>query len=353
MAFAPANGNKRFDERVIGDRPGLARVRAFAHRVPELCESRYVLGDLNLKTTPVTNADWEHSVVAVPPLARRDDFSISPSENARIAKHIEAGGVTTLLYGGNANFYHIRLGEFVSVLEMLTEIAGDDTLVIPSVGPTFGVMMEQAEILREFDFPTVMILPQQGLTTPRGVTEGVRRFVDRFGRPVVLYIKNDGYITAKLAGQLAADGLLSGIKYAVVRPNTSADPLLSEMVQVIDPNLIVSGIGEQPAIVHLRDFGLGGFTSGCVCVAPRLSMEMLAAIRSENWARAEEVRQEFAPLEDLRNAINPIRVLHEALRLSGIAETGPLLPLLNNLEPEHHSAVKSACEQLLNDRARL
>src|ERR1041385_9233916 len=111
--------------------------------------------------------------------------------------------------------------------------------------------------------------------------------------------------------------------------------------------IIISGIGEQPAIVHLHDFGLGGFTSGCVCVAPRLSRLMLEALRRDDYAEAERIRQVFRPLEDLRNAINPICVLHEAVRLAGIAQTGPLLPLLSNLEEKEHARVREAAAKLL------
>jgi 4-hydroxy-tetrahydrodipicolinate synthase len=111
--------------------------------------------------------------------------------------------------------------------------------------------------------------------------------------------------------------------------------------------MIISGIGEQPAILHTRDFKLGGFTSGCVCVAPNLSRLMLEAMRAGNYAEAERIRKIYMPLEDLRNAINPIRVLHEAVRLAGIADTGPLQPLLTNLPQADHAMVREAAVTLL------
>jgi dihydrodipicolinate synthase/N-acetylneuraminate lyase len=97
----------------------------------------------------------------------------------------------------------------------------------------------------------------------------------------------------------------------------------------------------------MKDFGLGGFTSGCVCVAPALSQKMLASIRAGDWPKAEQIRQTFKPLEDIRNAINPIRVLHEAIRLAGIADTGPLLPLLTNLPASDHARLKETALRLL------
>jgi dihydrodipicolinate synthase/N-acetylneuraminate lyase len=132
-----------------------------------------------------------------------------------------------------------------------------------------------------------------------------------------------------------------------VRNDPAKDAYLTELVDHVDRQMIISGIGEQPAIVHMNDFKLGGFTSGCVCVAPKLSADMLVALRKGDVGLAERIRQTFRPLEDLRNALSPIRVLHEAVRLAGIANTGPLLPLLTNLEEGHHGAVRSAAQALL------
>jgi dihydrodipicolinate synthase/N-acetylneuraminate lyase len=171
--------------------------------------------------------------------------------------------------------------------------------------------------------------------------------VQAAGIPALLYIRHDGYIEPQDVKRLADDGLLSGIKYATVRTETAKDDYLRRLVDLVDRRIIISGIGEQPAITHMREFGLGGFTSGCVCIAPRLSAEMLKALRANDWERAEQIRAIFRPLEDIRNAINPIRVLHEAVRLAGIADTGPLLPLLSNLEPSHHSRLQDIARQLL------
>jgi dihydrodipicolinate synthase/N-acetylneuraminate lyase len=290
------------------------------------------------------------SVLAVPPLCRRPDFSLDEAENTKLIRHIEAGGVTTLLYGGNANFYHLPLSEYDATLAYLARAAGPDTLVIPSAGPAYGLSLDQAKIIRqgEHKFPTVMILPQVGITTSRGVADGVKRFVDAAGLPALLYIKHDGYIDVPHVKELADANLISGIKYATVRKDPADDPYLRDLVQHVDPRIIISGIGEQPAITHLKQFNLGGFTSGCVCVAPRLSVRMLDALRNGDLAEAERIRQTFRPLEDLRNAINPIRVLHEAVRLAGVAETGPLMPLLSNLEEKDWYAVGVAAKALLN-----
>jgi len=301
-----------------------------------------------MKTTPVTPADLSASVISVPPLSRNSDLSLNGAENAKIAQHLVAGGVTTLLYGGNAVLYHISLGEYPELLSMLAAIAPAGSLVIPSVGPGYGLMLDQARVLREFAFPTAMVLPQKEITTSDGIATGIRRFVESYGRPAVLYIKHDAYIDVTAVRQLADDGLLSFIKYAVVRDNPAHDDYLRGLVDAVGASLIVSGIGEQPAVPHLRTFGLAGFTSGCVCVAPKLSTDVLRALRSGDFATADRIRETFRPLEDLRNSINPIRVLHAAVALAGIAKTGPILPLLSDVDESDVPAIRDAARTLLN-----
>lgn len=292
-------------------------------------------------------AHFERSVMAVPPLARTGGGAIDPAANASIIRHIEAGGISLLLYGGNANVYHLPLEEYEPLLAMLAETASATTLVVPSAGPTYGLLLEQAKIIRRHRYQTVMVLPQQGITTSAGVATGVRRFVEAAGLPALLYIKHDGYIEPDDVARLCNDGLISAIKYATVRPDPADDPYLRELVGLVDRRMIISGIGEQPAITHVRDFGLGGFTTGCGCVAPRLSQRLLGAIRRGDWVEAERLRTIFEPLEDLRNAFSPIRVLHEAVAAAGIAATGPLGPLLSPIEDAHRPAITAAARALL------
>lgn len=304
-----------------------------------------------MKIDPVTPAILSRCVIAVPPLARNADLSLNRDENARLVRHLEAGGVTTLLYGGNANLYHVALSEYADLLTMLAALAEPDTTCIPSVGPSFGMMMDQADILRSFSFPAAMILPTRDAITASGLATAVRRFVDRAGCPAVLYVKHEDFVDSESVRRLDADGCLSWIKYAVVRRTPSADAFLEQLIDAVGPARIVSGMGEQPAVCHMRDFRLGGFTSGCVCIAPRRSMELLQAVQARRFAQAERIRVQFQPLETLRDRIHPVRVLHHAVRLAGIADTGPLLPMLSTLEPQDLAAIRAALRPLLDEHA--
>jgi dihydrodipicolinate synthase/N-acetylneuraminate lyase len=300
-----------------------------------------------MKTTPITTTDLESSVIAVPPLCRDAHMRVDAAENTRLIRHIESGGVFSLLYGGNANFYNIALSEYDEVLGMLAQAASKQTHVIPSVGPFYGMAMDQAEIIAKHRYPTAMLLPTVAVSSPKGVEQAVLRIAEKAGVPLVLYVKDPGYVTAREVKNLVQAGVISWIKYAVVRADPAEDALLREIVDSVDRSLVVGGIGEQPTLAHWHHFGLRTFTSGCVCVAPRRSQELLKALHAGDFTRAEEIRVQFQKLEDLRNDHGPIPVLHTAVAEAGVARTGPMLPLLTELAEDLRERIKQAALETL------
>jgi dihydrodipicolinate synthase/N-acetylneuraminate lyase len=299
-----------------------------------------------MRTTPITAADLRASVVAVPPLARNADLSLNADANAAVLRHLENGGVRSVLYGGNANFYHLPVSEYANALDMLSDAAGSDTWILPSVGPDYGKAMDQAAILKRRAFPTAMLLPISFPFTSEGIAEAVRRFTDAYGKPAVVYIKAEPYIAPETLGRLVEEGRVAAVKYAVIRQDPTIDPYLDAILQAVDRSIVVSGIGERPAITHVRDFGLAGFTSGSICVAPRGSMALLKALQEGRDADAQAIWSRFMPLEDARDGISPIRVLHDAVTLAGVADMGPMLPMLSGLSPAERERVRPVAEAL-------
>ena len=123
-----------------------------------------------MDTRPVTADRLASSVIAVPPLARHSDRRWNHSANARLIAHMEAGGIRTLLYGGNAVLGHVGLEEYGELLDQLAQQVSASTLVIPSVGPGYGLMLEQARLLRATPFPTAMLLPPAIPPPPPGLS---------------------------------------------------------------------------------------------------------------------------------------------------------------------------------------
>jgi dihydrodipicolinate synthase/N-acetylneuraminate lyase len=306
-----------------------------------------------MKTTPVSPADLAASVLSVPPLARRADLTIDPVQNTRLLDHLRSGGVRTFMYGGNANLYNMGLSDLRGLCDLLISLARDGDWMIPSVGSDFGKAHDQLRMLRDYAFPTAMVLPHKAQSTPAGVATGIRRLADAYGKPVIAYVKDEGYVEAADMGRLAKDGVICAIKYAIVRHDPSEDAFLGELVNAVDRNIVISGIGERPAIDHLTKFGLKAFTSGSVCVAPGLSMALLGAIKRGDIKEAGRLRALFIALEDQRDAHSPLRVLHDAVRLAGICDTGPMYPYLSNFTDKTILAgiEKAARELLAAERA--
>jgi dihydrodipicolinate synthase/N-acetylneuraminate lyase len=287
--------------------------------------------------TGITLADL-NGVYAVPPLPRHADgkrrLNIDAAE--AIAKHVEAGGITRYLYGGNAFLYHITLDEYETLLGWLAGFAAP-RWAIPSVGPSFGRAIDQAKLLRRHSFRCVMMLPCGDPRDASGMEAGLREIADACGLPLIVYLKSeDGFGSQKeqgldAVGRLVDDGVAVAIKYAVVRDEPRDDEYLAGLLRRVDKRRVISGMGERPAVVHLRDLDLGGLTTGSGCVAPRQCSELFAACARKDWTRAEACRDAFMPLEDLRDLWGPARVLHHASELAGIAPSGPIPPYISAL----------------------
>ncbi|MBC8724816.1 dihydrodipicolinate synthase family protein [Paraburkholderia sp. 31.1] len=309
-----------------------------------------------MKESPLGDGEFAASVMAVPPLARRADYTLDPAQNLALIRHIEAGGVRTLLYGGNANLYHVAVSEYRELLDLLAEAAGPGTRVIPALGPDYGKMLDQARILAQTRYRTAMVLPLGDFTTSEGVETGLTRIADTAGMPLTLYIKSENYVAVDTLARLVERGTLSAVKYAIPRDNPAHDPYLRRLLQRVPPAKIVSGMGERPALVHLREFGLAAWTTGSGCIAPSMVMALLRAVQSGRSAgsavsadhdTAQRLYDAFMPLETLRNDISLIRVLHDAITFTGLADMGPLQPLLSSTPREHHAKIAQTARTLL------
>jgi dihydrodipicolinate synthase/N-acetylneuraminate lyase len=306
----------------------------------------------SMRTKPISREDLQ-GVFPVPPLARRRDAQRTLDFNAstRIVDHLAAAGMTRLLFGGNAFVYHLSLKEYEQLLAWLASLP-DHLWCIPSAGPTFGRLMDQAPLLRRHGFPCVMALPCNDPRDAAGLEQGLREFAAAAGMPVTIYLKDElGFGADRAAGldaigRLVESGVCCSIKYAVVRQDPTQDDYLAGLLARVDRRRVVSGIGERPAVVHMLDWHLPGFTTGSGCIAPALSGALFAACERGDRTAAEALRAHFLPLEDLRDAWGPAPVLHAAVEAAGIAETGPLPPFVSNLSAARSEAVKPAAQAL-------
>lgn len=277
---------------------------------------------------------------------------MSRAENEKIFRFLVNQGVKRIIYGGNAMVYHMTLGQYSEMVEWLSGLTGEAE-IIPAVGPSFGRALDQAAILRGRRFHSLLVLPSN--SDPRdaaGLEVGLREISQSAGLPLSLYIRDEANFGSNreagldVIARLVDANVCVQIKYAVVRNDPAEDAYLRALLTRVDASRVISGIGERPAIVHLRDFNLAGFTTGSGVIAPRLCRDLLNACRAHDYTKAEEIRRAFLPLEDLRDAWGPPKVLHYAVALAGVANTGPVLPYISGLDSKQLAQLGPVAKEL-------
>lgn len=293
-----------------------------------------------MKQTILSPADYARSVVAVPPIALAADGSVAVEANRAMMRHIADGGITTLLYGGNANLYHFGAEMFREALDVLFGNCPDGARILFSIGPDFGKAMDQAGDVLRAGVNNIMLLPMAFPADPKGVAEGVRRIADRLGFGIVLYVKRENYVAADDLARLVEDGFVRFVKYAVERNAPAQDAYLDGLIAAIGTERIASGMGETPIEDHIGRRRLASYTSGAVCIAPAAANELLQLYRAGRRDEALELSQPFLAFEQARARLGGIPLLHDAMTLSGIADCGALMPLLSNLTAAGKAEIK-------------
>lgn len=291
-------------------------------------------------------SDWQASVIAVPPMARTRELDFAAEPTARLIRHIEAGGVSIVMCGGNAGFHHVALSEYERILDCLETSVGADAWVIPAIGPAFGTMRDQAAILARRDFPAAMVLPTPADVPPEGLCRAIRHIAERLARPLVIYVRSETALGVDQIAALDRDGCVLFVKYSIARDDPMADVYLARLVDAIGVEKIVSGVGERPAPAHFRGFGLKAFTTGSGAIAPAASMRLLRALQSRDYEGAGRIGERFIELESLRDRYGSARVLHAAVTLAGVADMGPMPPLMSDIPDAIAPEVARAARRL-------
>ncbi|HEY9278838.1 MAG TPA: dihydrodipicolinate synthase family protein [Eoetvoesiella sp.] len=291
--------------------------------------------------------DFKSSVVAAPPIALTSDFEIAYDQNAALTRHIESGGARILLYGGNANLYHYGQRLYRDALKMMHAFQTERTSVITSIGPDFGKMLDQTKAVREIGLKNVMLLPMAFPADSAGVANGARRVANELGFGVILYIKDENYVHPDELARLIREGVVRFVKYAVDREDPVNDSYLDSILAEVGTDVVASGMGEVPIADHLARRKLATFTSGAVCIAPAAAMELLSLHKSGDTERAEQLAEPFLEFQQLCCRIGSMKVLHDGVSISGVADMGPLLPMVSNITAAEKPEVQKVITGLL------
>jgi 4-hydroxy-tetrahydrodipicolinate synthase len=238
----------------------------------------------------------------------------------RVVRRVVDGGITAITPNGNTGeFYSLTPAEADRALEVALAAAGG-ALVVPGVGHAAEVAAGMARRAAELGAPAVMVhQPVHPYQSSAGWVDYHRRIADAVpGTGIVAYLRNPAITGAALAALAAACPNFVAVKYAVPDPTALADA-----VAAVDDNRLtwVCGLAE-PWAPFFWTAGARGFTSGLANVLPRLSLDLLAALRAGDDAAAMALWRSIRPFEDLRardgNA-NNVSAVKEALAQLDVA----------------------------------
>ena len=220
--------------------------------------------------------------------------------------------------GNTSEFYALSRQEWQQANEVTLKAAGN-SLVMPGIGYDLGTACELAAAVAAGGAPLALVhQPVHPHQSVAGWVEYNRRIATSAPElGFVLYVKDSRVDGASLGALLDAAPNILGIKYAVPDPTRFAEICLGLGEDRVAWSC---GLAERWA-PSFWAVGADGFTSGLVNVAPRLSMDYLAALRDQDAATVKRLWRLISPLEKMRGAdqtADNVAVVKEALAQRGL-----------------------------------
>ncbi|OMI37475.1 dihydrodipicolinate synthase family protein [Streptomyces sparsogenes] len=259
-------------------------------------------------------------VVAIPVTPYDAEGAVDQDTYRALLRRLLDGGVKAVTPNGNTGeFYALTLAERRLVTELTVAETGDRAAVLVGVGHDVTTAVEAARHAREAGAGMVMVhQPVHPYVSQDGWVDyhrAIAEAVPELG--VVPYLRNpliEGSAIARL-GEACPNVI--GVKYAV--PDAARFAAVARDAG-LDRFVWVAGLAELYAPSYWA-VGATGFTSGLVNVAPKVSLDMLGALRAGDYPAAMKVWEQIRRFEDLRAAqqsANNVSVVKEALAALGL-----------------------------------
>jgi 4-hydroxy-tetrahydrodipicolinate synthase len=274
------------------------------------------------------------SVVAITVTPFGSDGALDPGGYAKVLTRMVDAGITSVTPNGNTSeFYSLTREELRAAVAVTVDTVGDRATVIAGVGHEVPEAIEQARAAARAGANGVMIHqpvhPYQSLDGWVAYHRAIADSVPDLG--VVCYVRSPVITGATFAALADACPNVVGVKYGV--PDVVRIPGLIAAVGT-ERWAWVCGLAEIWAPFFWLA-GTRGFTSGLVNVAPRCSLDLLAALRAGDQAGAMRLWATARPFEDMRardaSAAN-VSVVKEGLAQLGLCGRG-VRPPVSELSP--------------------
>lgn len=206
-----------------------------------------------------------------------------------------AGGELFIPCGNTGEYYALTDEERVGVVEATVDVLDDNHAVVGGVNGSTKKAIELAKRYEESGVDAIMIMhPDHTYLHERGIREYYQRIVDAVDCGVVLY-KRGSELSEDVIAELSVEENVVAVKYAVNDVRS-----FSQAVEHVSGDIVWSnGIAERFAPAYALE-GAEGFTTGIGNFVPNAVLELMDAIREEDWDQAKYLREVLRPYEDLR-----------------------------------------------------
>jgi 4-hydroxy-tetrahydrodipicolinate synthase len=222
----------------------------------------------------------------------------------------------------------------------------NDRTVIVGIGGSISSVLQMVECAVSFGTPGIMVMyPRHVFSSEEGLLNYYSQILNAAkDLGVVLYKKGELFTDQLVKKLLHFDNLIA-IKYAFGR---IVD--FTRSVQSIGKRIVWScGTAERFAPFYWLA-GAEGFTSGLGNFAPQISLQMLDALRNNNYDKAMKIQKMITPLEDLRegrNKANNVPVIKAVMDSIGL-DGGECRPPIHALTDEERETVIEAVSSWIN-----
>jgi 4-hydroxy-tetrahydrodipicolinate synthase len=262
-----------------------------------------------------------------------------------LERMIVAGARVLLPAAGTGEFHSLSADEVIACVRVACEVAGPDCTVIAPVGLSLRHAIEIGQASAELGAAALLVMPPiHPYVGDEGFGEYFRAIARAVPLPLLTYKRSTAPSDTILL-QLAKEGLLAGVKYAV----NDVDAV-TRFVQAAQGRLpVYCGTAERYAPFFMLA-GAEGYTSGAGCVCPRLTLALHAALARHDYPAAMKLLNVLRPMEDFRardhDKLN-ITLIKYAVELTGLP-FGPPRPPQPTLDAEDQETCRQLLAPILN-----
>lgn len=225
-----------------------------------------------------------------------DSETLARDELADNLEFMYDGGARLFIPNGNTGeYYSLTHKERLEIVEITAETLPDDATIIAGAGGSTKEVRELLDAYEEIGIDAAMVMnPGHTYIHEQGLLEYYEEIVTSTDLGIVLY-KRGPEITLSILDSLSRYENVAGVKYAM---NDVSD--FGRVVDEVEGDVVwINGLAERFAPAFAIE-GATGHTTGIGNFAPGPCIELMEALKADEYDRAERIAERFRSFEELR-----------------------------------------------------